>query len=334
MPSIIADTAATVTADAGTGYDKAVALQDYLRGRDFTYDEETPQRADGDGDSMDVIAAFLDAKRGYCVHFASAMTVMARTLGIPARIAVGYQPGERRINQPGVFEVTSHDLHAWPELYFEGAGWVRFEPTPGRGDVPRYRQDAQASGTDPSSAPTPTPSAAARSDRSEEDAAAAAGGSAGGPPLGGAALGAGVLVLLGAPALARALRRRRRLAALRVPRAGPAWDEVHDTALDLGILQSGADTPRALAARLEEVLSPSPEEHAQLQKLLAVVERERFARPGTTGDAADERAVHGLLHRMRAGRSRGARLRATLLPKSLVTWALSLRRPETPATAS
>ena len=62
------------------------------------------------------------------MQFASTMAVMARTLGIPARVAVGFAPGEKLAK--GGYLVGAHDAHAWPELYFQGVGWVRFEPTP------------------------------------------------------------------------------------------------------------------------------------------------------------------------------------------------------------
>ncbi|WP_210507278.1 DUF3488 and transglutaminase-like domain-containing protein [Naasia sp. SYSU D00057] len=327
-PAIIAETAREVTAEATTAYDQAIALQDWLRGRDFTYDEDTPQVADGDGDSMDVLAAFLEEKRGYCTHFASAMTVMARQLGIPARIGVGYQPGERRISEPGVFEVTSHDLHAWPELYFEGAGWVRFEPTPGRGDVPRFSTEETGATDGPSAAPTPSASTGARDDRTDQDVTASGGAAGGGPPIGGIALGAGVVLALLMPAGARILRRRRRLAALRAARVGPAWDEVQDTALDLGLVDSAVLTPRTLADRLEGGLRPSDRHRDALRRLLVLVERERFARPGTAAEGADPAEVQSLLAWLRSGSRRRDRARAALAPRSLfVRLAAAQRAP-------
>ncbi len=83
FPQVIADTAAEVTADATTDYERAVALQAYFRANGFLYDEEAPVTAGYDGDGMAVIEAFLAAKSGYCIHFASAMTAMARSLRNP-----------------------------------------------------------------------------------------------------------------------------------------------------------------------------------------------------------------------------------------------------------
>ena len=78
--------------------------------------------------SDDAVWDFLQSTRGYCVQFATSMAIMARTLDIPARVAVGFLPGESDRN--GSYVVTGQRSHAWPELYFEGYGWVRFEPTP------------------------------------------------------------------------------------------------------------------------------------------------------------------------------------------------------------
>jgi len=319
-PALIGTTARSIVSDAGatTAYDQAVALQDYLRGGDFTYDENTPEADDGDGDSMDVVATFLDEKSGYCVHFAAAMTVMARELGIPARIVVGYQPGDRVAGKANTFEVTSHDLHSWPELYFPGAGWTRFEPTPGRGDVPDRESGIDAPTASAAPTPTPTASAASQAPREREDTAAAATSTGGGPPLGGPLVTGGVVLVLLVPAAVRALRRRRRLAALENGHASPAWDELLDTAVDLGLTEERAATPRSLAGRLEQSLPQDGASRDELRALLAVVERERFARGGSVdGDGVDGRSVGRLLAELAASRSRRDRVRAVLAPKSL-----------------
>ena len=114
---------------SGTAYDKAERLRNWLR--TFTYSLQAP--GDGtDDSSQDVILQFLKERKGYCVQFASAMAVMARILGIPARVAVGFLPGHQD-PVTGAWTVTLKDAHAWPELYFQGIGWVRFEPTPASG---------------------------------------------------------------------------------------------------------------------------------------------------------------------------------------------------------
>ncbi|MFV1990621.1 MAG: transglutaminaseTgpA domain-containing protein, partial [Acidimicrobiales bacterium] len=113
-----------LTIDADNNYEKALAIQKYFR--EFTYDLNVAE-----GHSNRRIETFLDERRGYCEQFAGTMAAMARHLGIPARVAVGFTPGDEI--RPGVFEVRGRYYHAWPELYFPGSGWVYFEPTPNRG---------------------------------------------------------------------------------------------------------------------------------------------------------------------------------------------------------
>lgn len=125
VPDEVARIAAEVTAGAATSYDQARALQDWFR-TEFDYSLEVQR-----GHSSNDIKNFLRLKVGYCEQFAGTFAVMARTLGIPARVAVGFTPG--REVSPGVYSVTGRNAHAWPEVWFEGVGWVEFEPTPGRG---------------------------------------------------------------------------------------------------------------------------------------------------------------------------------------------------------
>lgn len=126
--------------DSEKPFDKAIAIQDWLRDPDrFTYSLKLAARRTGtDGRQLDTLSNFLVTKRGYCTQFASAMVMMARSEGIPARVAVGFLPGTQ--NGSSSYQVRAADAHAWPELYFPGMGWTRFEPTPGArsGDVPSY----------------------------------------------------------------------------------------------------------------------------------------------------------------------------------------------------
>ncbi|MBN9375042.1 MAG: transglutaminase domain-containing protein, partial [Cellulomonas sp.] len=116
-----------VVGTAATPYDEAMALQTYLRSTaNFTYDTRVPPAT-----TKDAVWDFLQDRRGYCVQFATAMAIMGRTLGIPTRVAVGFLPGTVQPNGGGfTYVVTGKQAHAWPELYFRGYGWVRFEPTP------------------------------------------------------------------------------------------------------------------------------------------------------------------------------------------------------------
>ncbi len=118
-------------AGAETPYDKAVALENYLR----THYGYTLDLTGAPGN--DPLANFLFVRRaGHCEYFASAMTVMLRTLGVPARYINGFQTGEYN-NVGGDFIVRASDAHSWVEAYFPGHGWITFDPTPGGESAPR-----------------------------------------------------------------------------------------------------------------------------------------------------------------------------------------------------
>ncbi|MVO89032.1 DUF4129 domain-containing protein [Streptomyces sp. p1417] len=155
LPSMVAATAREVTDGSANDYERAVKLQDWFASDGgFTYN--TQVRA---GSGPSAIVRFLEQKEGFCVHFSFAMASMARTLGIPARVAVGFTPGSAQSD--GTMSVGLRDAHAWPELYFEGVGWTRFEPTPNRGSVPDYtREDTPSDTSDESAVPVPSDSAA------------------------------------------------------------------------------------------------------------------------------------------------------------------------------
>ena len=114
---------------ADSPYAIALGLQSFFRDT-FTYSLDVPSQLDGKA-----TLAFLERRTGYCEQFASTFALFARLLGIPSRVAVGFTPGAvvDEINGRNVFEVRSQHAHAWPELWFDGIGWVLFEPTPGRG---------------------------------------------------------------------------------------------------------------------------------------------------------------------------------------------------------
>ena len=105
-----------------------MAIQQYLRSSPFRYDLSVPA-----GHSGDSVARFLFVtKRGYCEQFAGTFAVLARLAGLPTRVAVGFTQGERD-DATGVSTVRELNAHAWPEVFLGSAGWVAFEPTPGRG---------------------------------------------------------------------------------------------------------------------------------------------------------------------------------------------------------
>jgi hypothetical protein len=120
-------------ANAATPYDQAMAIQNYLTR--FTYDERRPQPPE----NRDWADYFLfEQQRGYCDDFATAMVVMLRSLGVPARWSQGYAGGlfDAEI---GAYVVRQSVAHSWPEVYFPGYGWQRFEPTPASYASPPFR---------------------------------------------------------------------------------------------------------------------------------------------------------------------------------------------------
>ena len=120
-------TALDVTAGLTTAYDKALALQDYFQDN-FTYDIDVAK-----GHDIERLEDFLTVQAGYCEQFAGTYASMARSIGLPARVATGFTPGDADPANPGRLLVRGKHAHAWPEVFIDGAGWVAFEPTPGRG---------------------------------------------------------------------------------------------------------------------------------------------------------------------------------------------------------
>ncbi len=127
LPSLdarIPELSKSVAARARTSYDKAVAVEGYLRSR-YTY---TLNLSGKPGD--DPLAHFLfETHAGHCEYFASAMTIMLRTLGIASREVNGFLPGEYN-DLAGDYIVRASDAHSWVEVYFPGSGWITFDPTP------------------------------------------------------------------------------------------------------------------------------------------------------------------------------------------------------------
>lgn len=316
---VIARTAHAATIRAATDYDRALALQEFFRGGAFIYSETAPVSAGYDGSGVAVMVKFLKAKSGYCVHFASTMAVMARTLGIPARIAVGYAPGEpfsRTKTGAVIYEVTNRDLHAWPELFFAGIGWLAFEPTPGVG-APQFE-------------PPVVPGALVSPDRVAQLAAMSArnrpddiGFSASPKPTPGGTTaywqlpaGLGGLLLIGlTPLLIRGRLRRRRLRSSG-HFADRCWLELECTARDYGMFVTAAESPRVFAAELAQ--RPGIDT-AALARLLEVVEQERYGPTDSTRTPigtgiADVRAV---LASFETAAGRTQRFRAVFAPASL-----------------
>jgi transglutaminase-like putative cysteine protease len=121
------DRAREVAGQTRSPYAAAVALERWFRVTGgFTYSEQ-PGRTAGLPPLVDFV---VETHSGYCQHFAGAMALMLRLLGIPARVAAGFVPGHYH---EGTWTVTDHDAHTWVEVWFPRYGWLPFDPTPGRG---------------------------------------------------------------------------------------------------------------------------------------------------------------------------------------------------------
>src|SRR5262249_54700398 len=125
FPPDLSRIATEIVAGSPTEYDKALALQEWFR-KNFTYDLNVAH-----GHGISPIEASLQQRKGYGEQFAGTFAAFARSLGIPARVAVGFTPGT--LLGDGLYHVAGKHAHAWPEVYFTGIGWVPFEPTPTRG---------------------------------------------------------------------------------------------------------------------------------------------------------------------------------------------------------
>lgn len=290
--------AATVTADAPTRFQKAQALQQWFReDGGFRYDlGQVPSAGDGSADLL----AFLDDRVGYCEQFAASMAIMARVIGIPSRVAVGFLEPDRATN--GSWEFSSRDLHAWPELYFPGSGWVRFEPTPqARATQPPDYTEAEFEAVPETASPSASSSTELLPERGEQadaEAAAADQNTSSIPwvPVLAGLLGLGVVgLLLMSPRLVRAARRRGRLAG----DIEDLWVELRDVARDLGHTWPDGRSPRRagdwlgrlLAAPVHDASRPdrprrgrdqAPEAADALDRLVAALEHSRYARDPET----------------------------------------------------
>jgi len=125
FPASIRELAMSLTEDYSNSYAKALAIKEYLSTIEYSLEIEAPP-PDTDG-----IEYFLFTQQaGYCVYFASAMAVMMRSIDVPARVVIGYLPGQYDPEKKR-FIIRERDYHAWMEVYFPGHGWVLFDPTPG-----------------------------------------------------------------------------------------------------------------------------------------------------------------------------------------------------------
>jgi transglutaminase-like putative cysteine protease len=300
-------------------FEQASALQAWFRSEGgFEYDIQVPES----GTSSSELINFLEVRVGFCQQYATTMAVMARALGIPSRVATGFTPGERV--EDGSYVVRAHDAHAWPELYFEGAGWVRFEPTPaGRtGVAPEWTQvpaDDGAAATDTPGQLGPTAQLPEDLLDPNLDPGGGVAGSSGGPPsqllpIAGGVLAAAVLVSLpwGAAWIHRQLRWRR-AAGHPIGEAEAAWIDLRDAAADCGLGWAPSSTPRAVSRQLAKDAGLYADARELLNRITLTTERARYAPraehlPSLKDDAAE------LRRELLAVASRGRRVKAWLWP--------------------
>lgn len=323
------DLAQSVTGKAKTPFDKAVAIQNFLTSPPFSYDTSVTAPA-----GSDALHDFLFKTRsGFCQQYSAAMAVLARLVDIPSRVAVGFTRGVRQ--QDGSYLVTTHDAHAWPELYFDGFGWVAFEPTP-RGDgqaiAPSYTHSTStpAGNNDNSDVGPKTPSSAdnktaadrknlERADNPANGAAAANKRHASKQHLLLWALLALFALALPLPALVHWVGRHQRWRRAEDPAsvAHAAWAELRTATIDAGADWQDGLTPRATARML---VTQTPITGVNLSALDRIVEVEQRARYAADAGAPTAHALQVDLEHVRmalfAGHTSGQRLVMLLWPRS------------------
>ncbi len=317
----VVDLAQTVIAEAGaeSQYDKALALQNFFRDPTlFTYSLDVQS---GHGGSQ--IENFLfEVHAGYCEQFAGSFAAMARAIGLPSRVAVGFTPGEfdETTNE---YVVTGKHAHAWPEVWLDGIGWLRFEPTPGRGgpgdeaytgepeaqegnqpttpDQPE-EEDELAGGAPAATPPTTVdPNIAGPTPTTVPEADAASGPAAvttevvGGTPAGivaavsrWLAIAFFVVLVLMTPLLYGQWRASRANAAATADprrRVGLAWNNSKSAVQLLGVPVSGSDTAREVAAR---VSAQNPSAAASLTTLAKTIDAAAYSGNAVDQERAEE----------------------------------------------
>lgn len=308
----VRDLAAEITKNANTDGAKAKAIEEHLTSASFTYTLHAPTST-----GTDIISDFLlRDKAGYCIHFATAMAILARIEGIPSRVAVGFTGGTQ---EGDGYKVTTDNMHAWPELYFEGLGWMPFEPTKSIGSSVTGENSSPAP---PSSAPSTSPSTRTVSPEPKPTETTASPSSS--PPQTPKGSSTNwtwllwifpVLLLLAFPAVTRLSLRAWRLRGGQSPvaAAAAAWRELAASHRDLG-QEFLHGSPVEVAKAMEQDLPNATAAH--LVEVAEVVQRSQFARETPPTDQLSER-VKLLIHELRRNVPTPRRLLAFLLPRSL-----------------
>jgi hypothetical protein len=337
LPNYVSDLAEKVTRDSASRFAQAVTLQDWFR-QNFRYSLKT-QPGDGNDALLRFLAPGKDGRVGYCEQFASAYAVMARTLGLPARVAIGFLSPHQSGKDEYVFK--AYDMHAWPEVYFRGSGWVRFEPTPSRrtGSAPAYTTESVTKPRNPKDGPSSqggkvTSDPTSRATKPPHDLSSSSSSSSGTHiPWVWILGGFGVLLVLGAlaliPGAVRRGRRHRRLEG----GAEQAWAELRDTAIDLGVGWPSHRSPHETGHLLAAWFGPEPDGAPLLRpprgrglapgaedalgRIVLTLERVRYARYADDVPGALTEDVRTCITSLEHGCTRGTLRRARWFPRSL-----------------
>jgi transglutaminase-like putative cysteine protease len=306
----VRDLATDLTADVSAPYDKALALQDYLRGPNYTYDIDAPK-----GHSSDALTEFLfDTRIGYCEQFAGAYAVMARLIGLPSRVTVGFTQGIRDSRDPSLYQVRGEHAHAWVEVYLDGFGWVIMDPTPGRAPpgaenwlgVPTQQDAAAGNGTEattvPGSDPGQPPNVPAGGPSGDEQRAAVDLGQARNDGISNAGkdgaevsdtmrivmqvllYGALAYLLLVPLAITTQHVARRRRARLPADRVRLAWADTVDRAVAFG---TNLPASLTISESVERLTTALPGSAAAVHRVAAAMEHVVYAEVTPSADEAD-----------------------------------------------
>ena len=336
-PRDLKDQALAIVANASTEYERAIALQTYFRDN-FKYDLNVQA-----GHGENAIESFLKDKRGYCEQFAGTYAAFARSVNLPTRVAVGFTPGDF---ENGEYVVRGQFAHAWPEVWFEGVGWVPFDPTPGRGvyggesytHVPPDQADTGETAAD-STATTAVGGTAGASTTipSGEDLAGLIPGGLGGnveavglpgqshpsvwPQRLLVALGfivvAGLLWVVVVPLARRRQRHNRRKSATTPSdRVLVAWEEAADAFSVAGVPPKGPETYREFATR---ATTATPVPHSAMRRLAEDASAAQFSAEQLPDDVAEraEAAVVEIEHALSESTPFTRKVLGTLDPRPL-----------------
>ncbi len=288
IPQRVLTLAEEVTRDGASVYEKARLLESYLRQYPYSLEVERPP------EGQDVADFFLfEAREGYCDYYATAFVVMARAVGIPARLVTGYVGGQYDYNL-NAYVIRQYNGHSWPEVYFPGWGWIGFEPT-GSQPVPRFPEEPASLASVAIPRPIGPPARVVRV-RWRLGALAAS--------------GAVILALL-----VRALIRRHRRRAAQPVTLSAVWGWVGQAGARMGYPPRAGFTPQEYAAGLAQIirawaegvrlLGPRWAERAQ-EAAVTVLELGALYSALTYGgrltgssEAVDERALRALWRRLR-----------------------------------